>query len=134
MRAFLKKLSSIIASIAVISFNAAITIATAIGLSTTADDAEGLKKKLPMWVNWLMGTPWWVPALLTLAMMAYVLWAFWPDKKLAEEMRDLRIQTREALQQAWDFKAQYLADVIAARRGTRLYRNNSHSYLLPSRI
>ena len=56
----------------------------AIGYSTAPEDFEALKQKLPLAIEWLLSTPWWVPAVLATALTAFLIWVSWPRSRALE--------------------------------------------------
>ena len=42
-----------------------------------------MAEKLPAWAAWLFSTPWWVPAILAVALTAWMMWITFPRKSLA---------------------------------------------------
>lgn len=49
-----------------------------IGYTTAPEDFETLQARLPNWLEWLFSTPWPVPAVLMIALTAFVIWISWP--------------------------------------------------------
>ncbi len=49
-------------------------------------------EKLPAWSAWLFSTPWWVPALLALAMTCWMIWLSWP-RQFARELPEADTKT-----------------------------------------
>lgn len=39
-------------------------------------------ESMPMWLEWLFSTPWWVPSLLLAVFTAFGIWLLVPDKSL----------------------------------------------------
>lgn len=102
MRPLLKKATGAIAAVMLVVFEGAFLVAGAIGLSTTADDAQNL----PKFVVWLLDTPWWVPSLVIPVLLATVAtWAFWPDRSVEKAMKEYK----SANDRAWAFEPEFKA-------------------------
>ena len=125
MSAQMRKIVGLLATMVALVFEGAIIAVTAIGMTTTADDAAGL----PQWVIWLTSTPWWVPAfVIPVMLVGFATWALLPDFTTRNEIRKLRINYKESNDKAWSFSAQHqeLIDEVkwiradVAVRGRRL--------------
>lgn len=115
MTPILRKLSGRVAVGVALMIEGTLGLATFIGMTTTADDAENL----PKIVQWLLGTPWWVPALvIPLALIAFAAWVFRPDQITANAMREYKA----ANDRAWEFAPEFRAemDKLAIDRGAFL--------------
>lgn len=109
MKPQIKKVTGAVSLIAVTIAFVASAVLKLVGLSTAPDDALALKEKLPGWANWLMTAPWWFILIIALAIMAYAVWALWPDMALRDEMRQLRNDYQAANDRAWEFSANHQA-------------------------
>lgn len=104
MSPIFRKLSGRIAVTVALVVEGALLAVTGIGMTTTADDAENL----PRLVQWLLGTPWWVPALvIPLCLLAFAAWIFRPDQITANAMREYKA----ANDRAWEFTPEFRAEM-----------------------
>lgn len=53
-----------------------------IDLLTLPDDVRAISARLPMWVQWLFSTPWWVPAALLVAISVGIIALMVNDNKV----------------------------------------------------
>ena len=92
MSPIVKKVAGATTTIVVLLFVGATTVLKIIGLSTVPEDAAALEAKLPAWATWLMSAPWWLVGLIAIALLAFAVWALWPDYSLGKEVGRLRNQ------------------------------------------
>jgi hypothetical protein len=87
----MKKLIALVIFIAGAALAGAQNLATLIRLTTTPEDAESLVvNKLPDWLNWLIGQPWWVADVILFALLALAVWLVALDRSLQRELKLLR--------------------------------------------
>ncbi len=99
-------------------------IADLIGYSTAPEDAEALRRKLPGVLEAFFNLPWWVVALVLLAMVALASWlvvsgvkGLVANQKLTLEMPSGYMtahQAKQILDWAWKFRDDYLKETAAA--------------------
>lgn len=110
MSPIFRKLAGRIAVSVAFVIEGALILATAIGMSTTADDAQNL----PRVVQWLMGTPWWVPGLVIPGvLLAFAAWVFRPDQVTLNAMNEYKASN----DRAWEFQAGF-AELVAKHDAT----------------
>lgn len=105
MMSVAKKILSRIVTILVALVQGAILLGGYIGL-TTSPEAAGvlMDEKIPKWLEWLLGTPWWVSTLILIALVLWSFWVTWPDFRQSDEIRQLRKDYKKSNDRAWDFK------------------------------
>lgn len=106
MTGYLKKLLAALGVVVVVMIEGSFLIATLIGLTTAQEDAA----KLPSWFQWLIGAPWWVPAIVLPALLvAFAAWVFRPDLALARQSEASLKEYRAANDRAWSFSGEMSA-------------------------
>ena len=106
MTAFRRRVASYTIFAVGMLFNGTLVISTAIGLTTAPDDLANL----PRFVQWLVSTPWWVPAIvIPIIILTFAMWIFGTDKSVDKALQDYK----SANQRAWAFEPEFRDRMIA---------------------
>lgn len=128
MRRALKKLAAYITLLLATAVSGALAFAAMIGLTTTPEDTGALLgEKLPRWIDWLLGTPWYVPTVLLVTLFIWAAFLTWPDFKTANEVQQLRKEAREATTKAWNFEAAHYQLIEDVKRLSDTLRDTESS-------
>ena len=104
MSPIFRKLAGRIAVAVALVIEGALAAVAGIGMITAADDAQNL----PRLVKWVLGTPWYIPAIvLPVLLLAFAAWVFRPDQIIANAMREYKASN----DRAWDFEPVFQAEM-----------------------
>lgn len=83
LKTVLKRLIANVGAIAFVSWAVAVRTVDWLGRLTVGETVEQLSLKLPIWAQWFLTTPWWVPSILATVLVGFVVWLNWPDAAAA---------------------------------------------------